>query len=152
MEKTMKTLIVVFLALLAINLSGCGVWMAERVMNNMTDNTIKLMEAQAKIEREKRKESYTIEGVVATVKMGEKEVQDLDPKNIKKNKRVEGNKVEVQVEPGRKTIKTCIVVFEDGREKEFNSVPSMPLTKGMYYIITYNGMNEITQVQARKHE
>lgn len=40
-----------------------------------------------------------------------------------------------------------IITFTDGRIKEFHSVPAKPLTTGKYYVIEYNGMDEITMLQ-----
>jgi hypothetical protein len=45
----------------------------------------------------------------------------------------------MSVRPGKKTLKYCVVIFSDGREKEFNSVPTSPLNGGVYYKIEYNG-------------
>lgn len=138
----MKRIALVLLALGACSLSGCGAFMAGHLMDKATENMIKVMEAQAKIEKEKRAESYTIEGRFKSLEMKTEEVPDNDPNKIEKTQ--DGNKVSVKT-PTRK-ITTCVVTFEDGRQKSFRNVPSRELEKGKKYVITYNGMDEVTAV------
>lgn len=127
--------------------TGCGPWAAGHLLDKMTDNAIKMMEAQAKIEREKRAESYTIEGRFAGLEMQTTEVPETDPSKLQRKQ--EGNKVTVEA-PTRK-IKTCIITFMDGREKEFRNVPPRELEPGKRYLITYNGLNEITSIEDKSN-
>lgn len=134
----MKRLMFILVAGLVMLSAGC----AQMLMDNMTNNMIKMMEAQAKIDKEKRAESYTIEGRFKSIEMKTAVVADNDPSKVEKKQ--EGNTYSVKAPT--KTIPACVVRFEDGREKEFQSVSTKPMDVGKYYIIVYNGMNEIVSV------
>ncbi|MBY0549979.1 MAG: hypothetical protein K2W95_22080 [Candidatus Obscuribacterales bacterium] len=137
----MKRIALALLAVCVCSLSGCGLVYGP-LIDKATDNMIKLMEAQAKIDKERRAESYTIEGRFKSVEMKTEEVPDNDPSKIEKTQ--DGNKVSVKT-PVKK-ITTCVVTFEDGRQKSFRNVPSREMEKGKRYIITYNGLDEVTGV------
>lgn len=106
--KKMRVALAVMVAAVVTCVLGCGGFIAKQMMDAATDNTIKILEAEAKIEREKRQEKYTVEGEVAKIEMRDKEVADLDPKNMKRSeeKSEDGKSVKIKVEPGKKTIKT----------------------------------------------
>lgn len=141
-----------FALFIICGMSGCAGFIADQIMDSATENAIKLMEAEAKISKEKRSESYTIEGRFQSLEMRTEKVAEEDPAKIQTTKKVDGNKVEMSLEMPSKTIKTCVVTFEDGREKAFRNVPAREMEKGKRYIITYNGMNEITQTVEAKAE
>jgi len=104
------------------------------------------MKAQAEIDKEKRQEKYYIEGKVKKIEMREKEVESKDTNDIRTTEEKTEKGIKVNVQVLKKQVKYCVVVFEDGREKVFESVPSAPLDSGTYYKIEYNGMNEIVSV------
>lgn len=126
--------------------AGCADRMAARLMDSVADNAIKMMKAQAEIDKEKRKEVYEITGVVSKAEMDSKVVPDNNPDKLIKT--TDGNKV--KVEPGHKVVKIYKITFEDGREKQFDNIPNAPVYTGKNYIIRYNGMNEIISVQEIK--
>lgn len=126
-------------------LSGCAGFIVDQVLDSATDNAIKLMEAEARINKEKRAESYTIEGRFKSLEMKTEEVPDEDPSKIKRQQKNVDGKIEASLELPKKTIKTCVITFQDGREKSFRNVPTSEMEAGKRYVITYNGMNEITQ-------
>lgn len=147
MSLKMQRIVLIFsLTTFVACILGCGAFFAKPLMDAATDNTIKMMEAQAKIEREKRQERYFIEGEVQKVEMREKQIDDPDPAQLQKTQEKTENGIKMSVRPGKKTLKYCVVIFSDGREKEFNSVPTSPLNGGVYYKIEYNGMQEVVSV------
>ena len=137
----MKRIALILLAFGVTSLSGCGLIYGP-LIDKAADNMIKVMEAQAKIDKERRAESYIIEGRFKSLEMKTEEVADNDPSKIEKTQ--DGNKVSVKT-PTKKII-TCVVTFEDGRQKTFRNVPSREMEKGKKYIITYNGLDEVTGV------
>lgn len=135
--------------LFAVCALGCGGFVAKQAMDSAAENTIKVMEAQAKIDKERRQESYAVEGVVRAVEMREKEVPD--PDRTVTTEEVKGKTVASTTTHRVKKVRYCVVLFADGREREFATVPDRPLTPGTYYVIRYNGMNEVTgAVEAKK--
>jgi hypothetical protein len=138
----LKRIAFVLVACLIPTLSGCGVFVAGHLLDKATDNMVKLMEAEARIEKEKRAQSYTIEGRFGSLEMKEEQVPETDTAKIEKKE--ENGKATV-TRPMRK-VKTCVITFEDGRQKSFRTVPSSEMEKGKKYRITYNGMDEITSV------
>lgn len=141
-----RTLVYLFIAFISLIGNGCGAYMAKQMIDSVTESQIKLMEAQAKIDKEKRSEKHSVEGEVKSVSMRDLNVPNPDPNNVVVDKKENNNNVKVNVKQGVKTIRCCVVVFVDGREKEFNSIPLVPLNSGSYYKIDYNGMNEIVGV------
>jgi len=131
------------LVVLALLNCSCGVFVAERMMDKMTEMMEKMAELQLKIEKERRAQIYTIEGVVAKVEMLTVERELEAAKEMDKELKAEKN-IKINT---KRTYKVYNVIFEDGREKEFSAVPSKPLEAGVAYIITYNGMNEITEIK-----
>lgn len=131
-----------FLFLLLLPTFGC----AQMLIDNMTDNAIKMMKASEEIRKERRKESYSIEGTIKTIEMREREIPDSNPDNLKKDRN--GNKVTIS-QPNVK-VKYCVILFTDGREKELNSIPSKPLESGKYYVIKYNGLDEVTEITEKE--
>lgn len=125
--------------------TGCWGFQIKQIVDAASEAQIKQMEAQAKIDKEKRAEKYSVEGTVKTVEMREREVPDKANAKAKETKTEKG--VKVEWETPTKKVRYCVVLFADGREKEFDSIPSSPLDGGKYYRIEYNGMNEITGVQ-----
>ncbi len=134
------------LAFFAVVLVSCAGFQVKQILDAATENQIKLMEAQAKIDAEKRKERHTIEGEVKTIEMREKDVPDPDPKNLQQRQQPTDNGVKAEIVQPKIKLKYCVVIFSDGREKEFQSVPTSPLNAGSYYKIEYNGMNEVVAV------
>ncbi|MBY0359747.1 MAG: hypothetical protein K2W82_17225 [Candidatus Obscuribacterales bacterium] len=132
--------------LFVTSFSGCAGFIVDQVLDSATENAIKLMEAQAKIDKEKRAESYTIEGRFKSLEMKTETVQETDPSKIKREKKTVEGKTEVSLEVPTKTIKTCVIVFQDGRDMSFRNVPTREMEANKRYVITYNGLNEITQV------
>jgi hypothetical protein len=129
--------------------------MAEKQQEIMNEVMLKQLELEA----ERRKEVHTIEGVVVKTEMAEKTVvTKFDSETKKEIEELKAEFEEIKKTPGAKiegdfeikekveTVKVCVVTFEDGREKEFAKVPAKPFVKGDYYIIEYNGMDEITMV------
>lgn len=120
--------------------SGCGVFVAERLIDKMAD----FAERMEKIDRERRAElrqqTFSMEGEVAKAEMIEKEVEE----DVHSFKNVNG-KEELVTEKKMTKKKVYTVFFTDGREKVF-SVPDKPLDAGKYYIIKYNGLDEITDI------
>lgn len=45
-----------------------------------------------------------------------------------------------------------VVTFEDGRKKSFSGTSAKPIEKGRYYVITYNGGNQIIDVEEKDEE
>lgn len=138
----MKQVVMVIFALGVCSLSGCGFIAAGHLMDKASENMIKVMEAQARIEKEKRAESYTIEGRFKTLEMKTEEIEEIDASKF------ESDKSGKDAKPARKkkTITTCNITFEDGRQKSFRTVPPQEMEQGKRYRINYNGMNEITGV------
>lgn len=156
------------LILLVLLFPGCGYVVLDRVLD-MAEKQQEIMNEvmlkQLELEAERRKEVHTIEGVVVKTEMAEKTVVTKFDAETKKDieelkaefeelKKTPGAKIEGDFEIKEKTeiIKVCVVTFEDGREKEFAKVPAKPFVKGDYYIIEYNGMDEITMVTRDKNE
>lgn len=127
---------------------GCADRMIARMMDSATENAIKMMKVQAEIDKEKRKETYEITGIISKTEMQSKVVEDIDPNKLIKTR--DGNNI--KVEPGHKVVKTYKVTFEDGREKEFTGISPSPLVTGRNYLIRYNGMNEIINVVEQKEK
>lgn len=136
-----KILVLALIATLPF-LSGCGALLAERLIDTATDNMIKLMEAEAKINAEKRALSYTVEGRFKELSMSEKVVPETDTSKIERKQ--DGSTT--SIERPTKTIRTCLLTFADGRQVEFNNVPPKELVPGKKYLVTYNGLDEITAV------
>lgn len=141
-----RGVLAVSLAALSLTVLGCTGFMTKQTVDAVVDGQIRLMEAQAKIDREKRQERYTIEGLVRAVEMREKEIPDPDPTHLRKKEEPTEKGVRVAVEQPKIKVKHCVVIFEDGREKEFRSVPPVPLGAGVYYRVEYNGMQEVVSV------
>lgn len=139
----MQRFIACILVVVALLNCSCGVFVAERMMDKMTQMMEKMAELQLKIEKEKRAQIHTIEGVVLKVETltveREMEAAKEMEKELKSDKNIKINT--------KKTYKVYNVVFADGREKEFSTVPAKPLESGVAYIITYNGMNEIVEIK-----
>jgi hypothetical protein len=79
-------IVVVFILIFIACVLGCAGFQVKQIMDAATENQIKLMEAKAKIDKEKRQERYIIEGTVKSVKMKEKEIPDPDPTHLKQSK------------------------------------------------------------------
>ena len=139
----MQRLVTCCLVVLALLNCSCGVFVAERMMDKMTEMMEKMAELQLKIEKEQRAQIYTIEGVVSKVETLTVEREMEAAKEMEKELKSDQN-IKINT---KKTYKVYNVVFADGREKEFRTVPSKPLEAGVAYIITYNGMNEITEIK-----
>lgn len=131
--------------LLTVPFSGCAGFIADQVLDSATDNAIKLMEAEAKINKEKRAQSNVLVGRFKSLEMKTEQVREEDPSKIKREKKTVDGKIEVSLVVPTKTIKTCVVVFQDGREMSFRNIPLNEMEPGKRYIITYNGLNEITE-------
>lgn len=144
----MKRIFLIALVAIIPTLAGCQGFIIDQVLDSATENAIKMMEAQEKINAEKRAQSFTLEGTFKSLEMKEKVVNVEDPSLIKATKK--GN--EAKVEIPTKTIKTCVITFSDGREMEFRNIPSKGMVAGKKYLIKYNGLNEITDVQELKTE
>lgn len=144
-------------------LPGCIQYKAFETIDKMMAMAERIEMRRMELEAEARKQTDTIEGVVVKTEMVEKiisvkldadskrEIEELK-KQIKElddhpNVEFKGDLPETE-----KTVKVCVVTFEDGREKEFAKVPAKPFVKGDYYIIEYNGMDEITMVTRDKNE
>ncbi len=141
-----RKLLCAMLALCAFIFVACAGFQVKQMAEGMADAQVKIMEAQAKIDKEKRQERYSIEGEVKTIEMREKDIPDPDPEKVKTEQEPTEKGVKIKVVQPPKKIKYCVVVFSDGREKEFQSVPNSPLNAGTYYKIEYNGMNEVVSV------
>ena len=131
-----------FLLLLPILFcSGCGALMIPVMMDKMAE----FAERMEKIESEKRKElrahEYAIEGEIGKTEMVEKEVEEESRSYESHN-----GKEEVVTKKKMVTKKVFTIFFADGREKVFG-VPDKPLLAGHYYVIKYNGMNEIADIE-----
>lgn len=118
------------------------------MMDQMLKSTSDFAERMAKIEQEKvahlRSQKSSIEGEISEVKYVDKdEVVQVRTTNTK------NNSVRIDTENKIVTKRVFIVVFSDGREKEFKEPPQKPLNKGEYYIIEFNGMNEITSANIK---
>lgn len=129
--------------------TGCGYVFVHSMMDKMMEHQLKLMEEERKDRELKRKEVSQIEGVVLKLEYRDVEVVDLDSEPKKESKR-DGNVVLVEVKTPKKKQRKMIVIFEDGREKEFVDTPSIPLESGKYYVIKYNGMNEFLEIKIGK--
>jgi hypothetical protein len=113
------------------------------MMDKMTQMMEKMAELQLKIEKEKRAQIHTVEGVVLKVETLTVEREMEAAKEMKKELESDKN-IKINT---KRTYKVYNVVFTDGREKEFSTVPAKPLESGVAYIITYNGMNEIVEIK-----
>lgn len=81
-----------------------------------------------------QKEKHTIEGVISKI-----ESYNVDPPEPKEDEKRQST---VYVGPLYVRERTKII-FTDGRFKEFSGVLSKPLNLNKYYIITYNGLNQV---------
>lgn len=139
----MRRFITCVLVVFAILNCSCGLFVAERMMDKMTQMMEKMAELQLKIEKEKRAQIHTVEGVVLKVETLTVEREMEAAKEMKKELESDKN-IKINT---KRTYKVYNVVFTDGREKEFSTVPAKPLESGVAYIITYNGMNEIVEIK-----
>ena len=121
--------------------SGCGALVALPLIDKMAE----FAERMEKLESEKRKElrakEYAIEGEIGKTEMVEKEVEEESRSYESHN-----GKQEVITKKNMVTKKVFTIFFADGREKVFG-VPDKPLLAGRYYVIKYNGMNEIVDIE-----
>lgn len=119
--------------------TGCGAFVAFELIDKMV-----------KIEKERRdalrQQVASIEGEIAKTEMTEKEVEE----HVTSIKSLNG-KDKIVTEKNTTIKKVYIVYFVDGREKII-SIPYKPLLVGKYYIITYNGLNEIINIEEKKPE
>lgn len=113
--------------------------MVPHLMNSFAD----FAERMAKIEADKRKELreqlHSVEGEIGKTEMVEKEVEEESQSYESVNGRNE-----VVTKKNMVSKKLFTIFFADGREKVFD-VPDKPLLAGRYYVIKYNGLNEITK-------
>lgn len=123
--------------------SGCGLIVAERMMDKMTEMMEKMAELQLKIEKERRSQIFTVEGKVLKVETRTIEREMEAAKEMESELKADKN-IKINT---KRTVKVYNIVFVDGREKEFSTIPSKPFEEGINYLITYNGMNEITEIK-----
>jgi pyruvate formate-lyase activating enzyme-like uncharacterized protein len=115
--------------------SGCGFFIAGQMM----DKLIEMQKIKLAHEKEMRLQVFTIEGQIEKSESITKKIEVPTP--VQSN-----NKIEVKSIPQSVEKSFFIVKFVDGREKEFCNIPSKPLNVGENYIIRYNGMNEIIDI------
>lgn len=130
-----------YLLLIPLLFCGCGLIVAERMIDKMGD----FAERMEKIQKEKREELRgkvsTIEGTILESKTIEKEVEREIHSFEEKN-----GKTEIVTKKHLVKEKVFTVFFTDGREKIFQT-PDKPLLPGKYYKIKYNGLNEIVEIE-----
>lgn len=118
---------------LCFSQSGCGFLLA----THMIDKVVEMQKAQLEHEKEMRLQFFTIEGQI-------EKSESVDKKIEVSHNSIHDKSIEVQEKYINE--KFFVVTFVDGREKEFRNIPLKPLNVGEYYQITYNGMNEITEI------
>lgn len=111
--------------------SGCGFFIAGQMM----DKLIEMQKIQLAHEKETRLQVFTIEGQIEKSESITKKIEVPTP--VQSNDKIEKKYTEKSF---------FIVKFVDGREKEFCNIPSKPLNVGENYVIRYNGMNEIIDI------
>lgn len=111
--------------------SGCGFFIAGQMM----DKLIEMQKIQLAHEKEMRLQVFTIEGQIEKSESITKKIEVPTP--VQSNDKIEKKYTEKSF---------FIVKFVDGREKEFCNIPSKPLNVGENYVIRYNGMNEIIDI------
>lgn len=121
-------------------LSGCGYMMLEQKLHEAK------LERQAEIlvDIEYRALKHSIEGKILEVSMVDGFIEYTNPNP---EHSMVGNSVTVSTAKLKEPHKFFHVKFEDGREIEFRNLSEKPLDVGKYYIIKYNGLNEITSVE-----
>lgn len=102
----------------------------------------KMQEMQQKERDELSKQINIIEGEISSAGMIEKEEKISQPKVVIENNITKTSSEEIIV-----TKKKFLVKFIDGREKEFVNISEKPLMPNQYYIIQYNGLDEITSTR-----
>jgi len=82
------------------------------------------------------------------------DIKGLIEKGIAKNQEVakqkETHTIEGVVEKVQQGDDGFTVFFKDGRSRTFSKVSSKPIEPGKYWLIEYNGVNEITDVKPKE--
>jgi archaellum component FlaG (FlaF/FlaG flagellin family) len=126
-----------FIPVMFVNLS-CAPMMIEQIFSHVE----KMQEMQQKERDELSKQINIIEGEISSAGMIEKEEKISQPKVVIENNITKTSSEEIIV-----TKKKFLVKFIDGREKEFVNISEKPLMPNQYYIIQYNGLDEITSTR-----
>jgi len=138
----MKRYLWILIAICSLPLWACVPLMLGEPMSEFAEKMTKLQ-----MEREEKMRAIvsTIEGEIAKteVKEVEEEVVEIFHASI--------NEKENKEPPPKKIVKrkVFVVYFSDGREKTFKDVSDKPLTSGKYYIIKYNGLDEIVETEEK---
>ena len=118
------------------------------VLSSMAD----FVERMNKIEMERikllKEQSFSIEGEIAKTETIEKEFEE---KSWESKQKSGSQKTDFEMKEVVKIVKrkVFIIYFTDGREKEVMT-PDKPLIVGKYYLIKYNGLQEITSIEEKK--
>lgn len=142
----MRSFLKVLCLVVILSCTGCDVFVVERLMDKMGDFAERMEKIDKERRAELRQQVASIEGEIAKAEMVEKEVEE----DVTSFKSVNG-KEEIVTEKKKTIKKVYTVYFADGREKVF-PVPDKPLVAGKYYIIKYNGLNEIIDISEKMAE
>lgn len=95
-----------------------------------------------KTHQESLDKKNTIEGVVSS----------LESFNVPEPKEPppEKGKTTISYKPQPYNPERTKINFQDGRSKEFVGIPSKPIEANKYYIITFNGYNQITNIELKE--
>jgi hypothetical protein len=139
-------------------LPGCVAHRAVDTVDKMVELMHDIEVRKMELEKELRLESHQIEGTVVKTEMVEKIVKvPLDDESKKKLEELKKEMEELDKQPNvsfkaelfcekEEKKQVFVVTFQDGREKEFNTIPTRPFVSGEYYIIEYNGLDEIKMI------
>lgn len=144
----MKKLLLIAFALFSLSISGCGLLMLPVMIDKLGDFAERMAKIEAEKRAELRKECHSVEGEILSSEVIEKEIE---VKKLVSNK-FEINSNDKSTEEPKYEIEKIIkkfyqVKFVDGRDVDFADISEKPLNKGNYYIIKYNGLNEIISVE-----